>query len=145
MSEVAPPQIAALLGLQRPQDKPLSALNLVDRIAAGLPVGALHKVAAGFAPHDKSFVFRLVPRATLARRQRSHRLSPEEGERLARFARVWRVAIDVWQDEDAARAFLERPHPLLEGRKPIDLVLANEPGAKLTEDILGRLKYGTAA
>jgi putative toxin-antitoxin system antitoxin component (TIGR02293 family) len=140
MSAVAAPEIATLLGLQ-----PASDLALVDHIAEGLPVAALRKLAAGFAPHDSSFVFRLVPRATLARRERTRRLTPEESDRLARFARIWRAALDVWQGDEAARAFLERPHPLLDGRKPLDLVLASELGAKLTEDILGRLKYGTAA
>ncbi len=145
MSAIAAPDIATLLGLQPKDSAPVSDLALVDHIMAGLPVAALRRVAAGFAPHDTSFIFRLVPRATLARRERTRRLTAEESDRLARFARVWRAALDVWQDEDAARQFLDRPHPLLEGRKPLDLVLANELGAKLTEDTLGRLKYGTAA
>jgi len=51
----------------------------------------------------------------------------------------------VWGSDDAARAFLFRPHPMLEGQRPIDVVLANEFGRPLVEGILGRLQYGSAA
>jgi uncharacterized protein (DUF2384 family) len=34
---------------------------------------------------------------------------------------------------------------MLEGRRPIDVVPGGEFGARLVTDILGRLKYGSAA
>jgi putative toxin-antitoxin system antitoxin component (TIGR02293 family) len=55
------------------------------------------------------------------------------------------MARDVWGGEDAARAFLFRPHPMLEGQRPVDVVLATEFGRPLVEGILGRLQYGSAA
>lgn len=55
------------------------------------------------------------------------------------------LAREVWGSDEAARAFLFRPHPMLEGRRPIDVVLANEFGRSLVEGILGRLQYGSAA
>ena len=73
------------------------------------------------------------------------RLSPEEGTRLARLARIWGMAVDVWQSEEEARSFLFRPHPMVEDQRPIDLVLRNEIGAEMVADILGGLKYGAAA
>ena len=146
MSEVAAHDVAAVLGLrQGAHDKPLSVLSLIGHIEQGLPVTALQSVSDSYAPDDKSFVFRVVPKATLERRKRAHRLTSPEGDLVARLARIWSVAVDVWKDKADARAFLFRPHPLLDGRKPVDLVLGNELGAKLVEDILGRLKYGTAA
>jgi putative toxin-antitoxin system antitoxin component (TIGR02293 family) len=51
----------------------------------------------------------------------------------------------VWGGDTAARRFLYEPHMLLQQRRPIDLVLANEIGATLVTDILGRLRYGSAA
>jgi putative toxin-antitoxin system antitoxin component (TIGR02293 family) len=146
MAEIAGSDIASLLGLHHGvHDKPFSALSLIGRIEAGLPVAALQSISDRYAPEDKSFVFRVIPKATLDRRKRTHHLTSFEGDLVARLARIWAVAVDVWQDDEAARAFLFRPHPLLDGRKPVDLVLGNELGAKLVEDILGRLKYGTAA
>nr|WP_294566564.1 antitoxin Xre/MbcA/ParS toxin-binding domain-containing protein [uncultured Rhodopila sp.] len=73
------------------------------------------------------------------------RLSPEEGAKVARIAEVWTLARQVWGSDDAARAFLFRPHPMLEGQRPIDVALANEFGRPLVEGILGRLQYGSAA
>jgi putative toxin-antitoxin system antitoxin component (TIGR02293 family) len=146
MAEIVCSDVAALLGLHHgAHNEPFSVLALIGRIEAGLPVAALQSVSDRYAPEDKSFVFRVVPKATLDRRKRTHHLTALEGDLVARLARIWAAAIDVWADDEAARAFLFRPHPLLDGRKPVDLVLGNELGAKLVEDILGQLKYGTAA
>jgi putative toxin-antitoxin system antitoxin component (TIGR02293 family) len=145
MSEIVAQDIATMLGLSARPGKPVSILSLIRSIEGGLPVAALYSIAAKIAPDDKGFPLRLVPKATLDRRKQAHRLSADEGGRLARLAQVWAAAVDVWQDEAAARAFLHRPHALLEGDRPIDLALGSEFGAKLVEDILGRLKYGSAA
>lgn len=88
---------------------------------------------------------RLVPKATYERRKVAHRLSSDEGTRLARVARIWSLALDVWQNDDDARDFLFRPHPMIEDKRPIDVVIQNEFGASMIVDILGRLKYGSAA
>jgi uncharacterized protein (DUF2384 family) len=50
----------------------------------------------------------------------------------------------VLGSEDAARRFMFEAHPLLQGRRPIDVVLENELGRPVVEGILGRLKYGSA-
>jgi putative toxin-antitoxin system antitoxin component (TIGR02293 family) len=57
---------------------------------------------------------------------------------------VWSQSVRIWKSEAAARGFLYRAHPLLAQRRPIDLVLENEIGARLVEDVLGRLEYGSA-
>ena len=110
-------------------------------------VAALDRVCAAVAPADATFKYRVVSRATLDRRrkQAGSRLSAEESGRLARLARVWAIARDVWGGDEAARAFLFRPHMMLHMRAPIDLALGTDLGAKLVEDILGRLRHGTAA
>jgi putative toxin-antitoxin system antitoxin component (TIGR02293 family) len=72
-------------------------------------------------------------------------LSPTEGARVARLAEVWAMARRVWGSDAEARAFLFRPHPMLEGGRPIDVVIADEFGRPLVEGILGRLQYGSAA
>ncbi len=51
--------------------------------------------------------------------------------RLARVARVWNLALDVWQSEDDARDFLFRSHPMLEDKRPIDVVIQSEISAEL--------------
>ena len=122
-----------------------SPLSLVSWIEEGLPVAALDRVSRLLAPTDNQFKYRIVPKATYERRKSSLRLSPEEGTRLARIARVWNLALDIWQDPEEARAFLFRPHAMLRDRPPIEVVIQNELGAELVFDILGALKYGSAA
>lgn len=142
--------VSEVLGLRGP----LLPMSLLQEVEKGLPIAALERVARAVAPDDAGFAHRMVPRATLARRRKPQpgagtvaaaRLSTEEGARVARLAAVWALAQEVWGGEAAARAFLFRPHPMLDGRTPIDVVLANEFGRPLVEGILGRLRYGSAA
>lgn len=122
-----------------------TAIGLMTRIEGGLPVKALDRLATKLAPGDGQFKYRLVPKATFERRKVSHRLSSDEGTRVARLARVWSMALDVWRDEAEAREFLSRPHAMLDDRKPLDLAIQSEIGAELVLDVLGGLKYGSAA
>jgi len=137
--------VAAVLGLPARSVEFYSPVTLIVRIEHGLPVKALDKVAHLLQPDDAQFKYRLVPKATLERRRTTKKLSPEEGARLARLARVWSAARDVWGSDDEARDFLFRPHPMAEDKRPVDLVIQSEFGAELILDILGGLKYGTAA
>jgi putative toxin-antitoxin system antitoxin component (TIGR02293 family) len=134
-------------------------LLLMSAVKAGLPLASLDRVVGAVAPSDLQFAFRIIPRATLARRRKAlaiagdqataktpaeGRLSAEEGTRLARLASVWAMALDVWGGEDAARRFMFEAHPLLHGRRPVDVVLESELGRPVVEGILGRLRYGSA-
>lgn len=134
-----------------PMHGSFASLSVLNEINRGLPLASLDRVADAVAPDDAAFPHRLVPRATLARRRQAQtrtrettRLTPEESARVARLAEVWTMAVDVWGSETEARMFLFREHPLLEGKAPVDVVLANEFGRPLVEGILGRLQYGSA-
>lgn len=138
-----PASLSDLLGL-RGEPSPLSLAGAIER---GLPVSALEPVAQALAPDDPTFKFRIVPKATLGRRRaaRPARLSTEESQRLTRIAGVWTAALETWGGAEEARRFLSAPHPLLNGRSPLDLALGSDYGARLVEDILGRLRFGSAA
>ena len=140
-----------VLGLRTKEALPPTFL--MTEVEKGLPLAALDRLAKAVAPDDAGFAFRLVSRATLARRRKAlataghtaaSRLSAEEGARVARLAAVWAFAREVWGSDEEARSFLFHPHPLLDGRRPVDVVLANEFGRPLVEGILGRLQYGSA-
>lgn len=145
--------VAEVLGIEVPDRSPTSHLFLLDEVKKGLPLSALDCVVRSVAPRDSAFAFRLVPRATLAKRKAAYgkavakapRLSPSESAKVARLAEVWAFARRVWRDDDKARNFLFRPHPMLDGRRPVDVVLESEHGRPLVEGILGRLEYGSAA
>lgn len=145
MSQIQARAIADLLGLKPRKPENFTALDLAREVQSGLPVQSLHRLCTRIAPGDMGWRFRIVAKATLARRQVAQRLSAEEGDRLTRTARVWSLAVDVWGSDDAARKFLQEPHPLLAGRIPADVITETEVGARAVEDLLGRLKFGSAA
>jgi putative toxin-antitoxin system antitoxin component (TIGR02293 family) len=146
MTVVDTRSLAALLGIRPRKAQTLTLLDLADAVSRGLSVDAVERLCALIAPDDASLRYRIVPKATLARRQRTaaRRLSAEESDRVARLARLWGVALDVWGAPTAAQRFLAEPHPLLGGRVPREVAIASQIGAWTVEQILGRLKYGTA-
>jgi len=119
----------------------LDYMNLVDR---GLPLKSLDIICQAIAPSDVNFKYRIVPKATLARAKSRRKLSAVQSVLVTRLASIWWTAQRIWKTPEKARDFLSRPHPLLEGRRPIDLVLENEIGAELVRDVLGRLEHGSA-
>lgn len=139
-------EVAGILGFRTRSEGPTSPFEIIERVRSGLPIAALDRVSHGLAPRDANFKYAIVPRATLARRKKRHdKLSAEESDRVVRLANIWVFARHVWGSDEEARAFFFRPHMMLEGRRPIDVVLGTDMGARLVEDILGRLKYGSAA
>jgi putative toxin-antitoxin system antitoxin component (TIGR02293 family) len=140
-----PAAVAEVLGL-RGTRAGASHLSVIASIEHGFRVTVLSRLAGSIAPGDATFIYRFVPKPTLARRKRANqRLTPQESDRVARIAKVWAHALKVWKGEDDARAFLFRRHMMLDNRRPIDVALATEVGADLVDQILGRLEYGSAA
>ena len=137
-----PNSIEALLGVRAGIHT--SRLSLPTSIESGLPVAALDRLADKVAPGDARFKFRLIPKATLERRRKSasKRLTSEEGDRLARLAKVFSFALDIYREPERAREFLGRAHPMLDGKAPLDVALATSPGADLVINLLGRAAYG---
>lgn len=140
---------AQLLGVSRPAAGSLSSSEIVRHVKEGLSVHALDRIAAAVAPHDRDFRFGVVKKTTLSRRKAESsgpaRLSELESAKVVRLARVWTLACEVWNSDEAARDFLHRPHALLEGRPPIDVVMDSEFGGPQVEAVLGRLQYGSVA
>lgn len=137
--------LAAVLGYAAGRRRSLTPFALASEIEQGLPVKMLEHVTGSVAPQDASFKYRIVPKASLARRKQDERLTGQQSERLARLAKAWSLAVSVWGDEQEARDFLFRRHPMLEDEKPVDVILKGELAGSLVEDILGRLQHGSAA
>ena len=132
--------LARTLGFQNPGG--MTPLGIARSVEAGLPTSSLARLSKTICPNDVNFRHRLVPRATAAR---SKVLSHMASERVARVARIWSEAVSVWGGEEAARTFLFRPHAMLDDQPPMTVTLKSEMGAELVSDILGRLRYGSAA
>lgn len=137
-----PDTTEALLGIDiGARDSPLF---LPHMITSGLPVRAIDALASFVAPQDVGFKYRLVPKATLERRRKSasKRLTTEEGDRLARLAKAFSFAIEIYKDPARARDFMTRPHAMLDGEQPIEVALATSAGTDIVVSLLGRMAYG---
>jgi putative toxin-antitoxin system antitoxin component (TIGR02293 family) len=144
MGYVEARSLAALLGVKS-KGRVADTLDLAKAVSSGLSVEVVDRLCKLVGPDDSKLRHLIVPKATLARRHRGPgRLSAEESNRLARLARLWAFAFDVWKSAAAAQRFLAEPHPLLRGRVPRELAIESDIGARAVEDLLGGLKFGTA-
>lgn len=130
-----------LLGVR--SRKKETTLALASSVEKGLPVSALEKLANRVSPQDaRGFSYLVVPKPTLERRRKAKQaLTTEESDRLARVAKVFAFGIDVFRDEAKVRSFLNRPHPMLDDRPPLEIALATGPGADAVINLLGRAAY----
>jgi putative toxin-antitoxin system antitoxin component (TIGR02293 family) len=135
-------EVAYVLGIDKLAK---NSLDLMQQVEKGLPFFSLDRVVSQIAPQDANFKYRLIPKATWARKKAAAALSPDQSERLARLARIWALAKEIWVTEEETRDFLFRSHAMLEDMRPIDVVIASETGSEIVRDILGRLQFGTAA
>lgn len=85
-------------------------------------------------------VISMSPR-TMARRKDEQRLTAQESDRLARVARILAYATEVFGTETKASTWVTRPHRILDGTAPIDL-LDTDLGSQVVESMLGRIEYG---
>lgn len=116
-------------------------VDLERLVRAGLPKRSLQLVARRAVEAGEpasEIVYQVVPAATFKRRTR---LSTTESERTERLARVVALAESVWDDETEARAFLNRPHPLLDNETPLR-VAQSELGARRVERLLYDVEHG---
>lgn len=117
-----------------------SDVELVNIVHAGLPFRSLEHVL-NERILSKEEVFKLItPQRSLDRRRVSNKLSEEESDKLVRFLRVRAFAHQVLGDQEA-EIWLRTQNPLLEDKKPIDL-LDSDVGARLVESLIGRIAYG---
>jgi putative toxin-antitoxin system antitoxin component (TIGR02293 family) len=137
-----PQRVAQVLGGRAVLRTTVETWVDLDRLVrAGLPKRSLQLLARRAVERGGSvtaFVYQVVPPATFKRRSR---LSKEESERTERLARVVALGETLWDDEDEARAFLNRPHPLLENQTPLE-VARTEIGARRVEQLLNDAEHG---
>jgi putative toxin-antitoxin system antitoxin component (TIGR02293 family) len=142
MNLVTPEKIAAVMALAQ---VPHSMAELDDLVASGLPKEALRASVGRVcisSDERKKLLYRIVPEATYKRRQQV--LSADESGRAERLARIIATAEYVWDSADDARIFMNTPHPMLQGRSPLDVSMT-ELGARRVEELLWKLYYGMAA
>lgn len=135
-------RVAQVLGGRTVLRQTVRTWDDLDRLVrAGLPKRSLQLVARralepGTPPNE--LVYSVIPPATFKRR---HRLSAGESERTERLARIVALVEALWDEGRDARAFLNRPHPLLGGETPLN-VARTELGARRVESLLHDVEHG---
>jgi putative toxin-antitoxin system antitoxin component (TIGR02293 family) len=130
-------------GAKTKEAEALRATPAVNQaVQRGLPFDELEALRAALdLPLDKLAPKLGMSLATLHRRKQEGRLTQAESDRLMRYARLMRQAMELFRDETAAREWLKRPAFGLGGAVPLDYA-DTEMGAREVEDLLGRIAYG---
>ena len=116
--------------------------ELIRRIQKGLPFSDLKVLQNSIdMPFEQLAAKLSISRSTLQRRKAAGRLSPDESDKVIRFARLLEHATNVFGDVDKARAWLKFPQRGLGGAVPLDYA-ETEIGAREVDNLLGRIDYG---
>lgn len=119
-----------------------AATPLVERIREGLPFSEFRTLRELFTlpEEDLGRLLGISP-ATLNRRKKARHLGMAESERIVRFARLFGLAMEVFESEEAARGWLKTANPGTAGESPLSYA-DTEFGAREVEDLLGRIDHG---
>jgi putative toxin-antitoxin system antitoxin component (TIGR02293 family) len=116
--------------------------ELIRKIQRGLRFSELETLQTSIGmPFEQLAAKLCISRSTLQRRKAAGRLSPDESDKVLRFARLLEHATDVFGDVDKGRAWLKHPQYGLGGAVPLDYA-ETEIGAREVDNLLGRIDYG---
>ena len=117
--------------------------DLMNLIRRGVPAASVSVLAEKLRVGNAALSRKLgIPQRTLSRRiSTASPLTPAESDRTVRMARIYANAVEMIGDERKAVEWLNTPNRVLGGEKPLDR-LDTDTGARLVEDILGRIAYG---
>jgi putative toxin-antitoxin system antitoxin component (TIGR02293 family) len=120
--------------------------DLIREMRQGTPSSVIPDLALCFGmSQDRLFEVLRLPRSTMkARISKNALLSGSEQDRIYRAERVWNRALEVLEDETAARAWISRNNRSMGGNAPLSL-LDTEVGYELVLDTLGRIEYGVVS
>ncbi len=131
----------ATLGKNAVGGKSTHPTELIQRIQKGLRFTELKTLQDTLElPFDELASKLSISRATLHRRKSAGRLSPDESDKVIRFARLLEHAANVFGSLEKARAWLKFPQYGLGGAVPLNYA-ETEVGAREVDNLLGRIDY----
>ena len=134
--------VAALGGRKVLKTEVNSDLDLAFAVEDGLPTAAAYRlVTDGLLAADELYDLVISRRTFERRKDENEPLSPDESDRLLRVVRVIVQAIETLGDVSKAGAWLRTPNRALRREAPLGL-LKTDIGARMVEQILGRIAYG---
>ncbi len=135
--------LEAMGGLKTLKVAPTNTQEWVQRIVAGLPAQAAwaFKGALGLNNDQLGALLGLSRRSINRLTPAKAILSAVAGDRLYRSARLLALAVEVFEDQDAATAWLKSPQRALGNAVPLDIA-TTDIGAREVESLLGRIEHG---
>jgi putative toxin-antitoxin system antitoxin component (TIGR02293 family) len=134
---------AATLITAQARGRHLWGREVAARVKAGLPVSEFDALRQLLGLTVERLADKIgISIATLSRRRQTRQpLDPGHSDRLLRFARLFRLAVELHDgDEKAARDWLNKPARALDGESPLDHA-DTEAGAREVENLIGRLEH----
>lgn len=118
-----------------------TGVRRVAKLSRGLPAGVIPALATDLllSINDLAQFLGLSPRTL---RNRTGKLTPDEAQRSFRAFRVFRRAVEVLGEEQAARDWLKTPQRALGEKRPLDLI-AIDLGAEEVLNLLGAIQEGS--
>ncbi|MGE9269060.1 MAG: type II RES/Xre toxin-antitoxin system antitoxin [Verrucomicrobiales bacterium] len=118
------------------------ARPIVERLRQGLPLAEFRTLQELLdIPEEELGRLLGISPATLNRRKKARRFAMPESERIVRFARLFGLAMDVFEAEEAAREWLKTSNPGTANEAPLSYA-DTEFGAREVENLLGRIDHG---
>jgi len=135
---------AARLALLLALDDPLGFddIALAGQVGSGLPTRSATALAHVLGRAE--IIGPVIPEPTLRRARQAQRpLSRAHSERLYELSRVIDATGRAFHgDKEKLRAFLTRPHPMLDDQSPFDLARSSSAGATAVRHLLARAEAG---
>ena len=134
----------AVLGGRRVLGKAIKKSDdLAQLVRKGLPAGTVTALAEKLHLGNGVLSRKLgIPQRTLTRRlSQASLVTPAESDRTVRMARAYANPVEMIGDQDKAMEWLRTPNRTLGRERPLDL-LDTDMGARMVEDVLGRIAYG---
>jgi putative toxin-antitoxin system antitoxin component (TIGR02293 family) len=133
----------ALGGTRTVRAAPHNTREWMDSIMAGLPSKAAlaFKIAMGLSNDQLSALLGISLRSLSRLDPKRSILDPVVGDRLYRSARLYTLAVNAFEDPQAASRWMKAPQRALGNAVPLDLA-KTDIGAREVETLLGRLEHG---
>lgn len=112
-------------------------------VRQGLPTASVKQVAKYYGiPESRVATLVGTSGRTIERLRKAHKpLNSTWSDRLYRLARIGARAVEVFESEETARKWLNRPNRALGGEVPLNL-LDTDAGAEQVDELLTRIEYG---
>ena len=135
-------QIVDLLGGLQVVGEVANPIEMAQAVRVGLPWASFEAVGSALEISQAELAHVLHIRSrTLSRRKDTGRLESMESDRLVRLTRILAHAVEVFENLDGARDWLECENRALGSQKPLDL-LDTDAGAREVDEVLGRIEHG---